>query len=95
MKQGDSFAIYWVWNPGETGQANLIGTTVTCAIKVCRDVIEVPVVVAQNGLSFTTIFPGSTRDWKAGTWPFDIYFVFPSGKTHSITFRAEVSESIS
>jgi len=95
MKQGDSFAVNWVWNPGDAGPVNLLGTTVTCAIKICRDTIEVPVVLAGNGLSFTTIVTDSTRDWKAGTWPFDLYFVFPSGKSHSETFRLVVLESIS
>lgn len=95
MKQGDSFAIKWTWAPGDTGQANLIGATITCAIKVCRETIPVPVVIAPDGLSFTSIYAGSTREWGVGTWPFDFYFTFPSGKTHSETFRAQVEESIS
>ena len=94
MKQGDSFAINWTWAPGDTGTTNLIGATVTCAIKVCRDVIPVPVVIAPDGLTFTSIYAGSTRDWPVGTWPFDFYFVFPGGGTHSETFRAQVRESI-
>ena len=94
LKQGDDFAINWTWTPGDTGQTNLIGTTVTCAIRVCGNTLAVPVVIAEDGLSFTSIYAGSTLDWPVGVWPFDFYFTFPSGKTHSETFRAQVSESI-
>ena len=94
IKQGSTFAINWTWTPGTTGQANLIGATITCAIRVCRETIPVPVVIAPDGLTFTSAYAGSTRAWPVGTWPFDFYFVFPSGSTHSETFRAQVVESI-
>ena len=94
MKQGDCFAINWEWTPGDSGPANLLGVTIASSIRVCGNVLPLDVTIAEDGLSFSTVYPDSTADWAVGTWPFDIRFEFEEGKSHSITFRLIVSESI-
>lgn len=94
MKQGDSFAFNWVWTPAETGPANLLGTDISASIRIKWDTLPLAVTVAEDGLSFSTVYEGDSSTWAPGTWPFDIKFVFPSGTSHSVTFRLIVAESI-
>lgn len=94
MKQGDSFAFKWVWTPGDTGPADLLGVTASSAIRICGNTLPLDVTIAEDGLSFTTVYDGDTSTWEVGTWPFDIKFGFSQGNSHSITFRLIVNESV-
>lgn len=94
IKQGDTFACNWVWTPGDTGPANLLTTTISSSVKVCRETYDLDVEIANDGLSFTTTYAGSTASWPVGIWNWDIKFVFTTGTTRSETFRVKVAEAI-
>jgi hypothetical protein len=96
ISQGNSFACTFAWTPGEAGPANLLSTTLTSdVIDRAGKTYPLTVTKANDGLSFTTVYPESTSDWSIGLARWDIKFVFP-GDTISRTevFRVNVIDSV-
>jgi hypothetical protein len=96
FSRGSSFGCTWVWNPGEDEPANLLGTAITSTLRDrCDNEYEMAVVMAENGLSFTTNYIGSTSDWALGQSNWDIRFVFPGNPiTSSRIFRVIVEDTV-
>ncbi len=96
FSRGDSFGCTWTWNPGEGEPADLLGTTISSTIRDhCGNEYPLVVTLAEDGLSFSTIYNGDTSDWGLGQANWDIRFVFPgSPTTHSTIFRVIVLQTI-
>jgi len=96
ISQGNSFACVFTWTPGASGPANLLATTLTSTLEDrCGTAYTLTVTTANDGLSFTVAYPGSTADWALGLARWDIKFVFP-GSTVSRTeiFRVSVIDVV-
>ena len=96
VSQGNTFACTFTWTPGETGPANLLTTALTSTVEDrAGKTYELTITKAEDGLSFTVTYPGSTQDWALGLGRWDIKFVFP-GSTISRTeiFRVNVIDSV-
>lgn len=96
ISQGNSFACVFSWTPGASGPVNLLATTITSTLEDrCGNLYALTVVTANDGLSFTVSYPGTTADWSLGLARWDIKFVFP-GSTVSRTeiFRVNVIDSV-
>jgi hypothetical protein len=96
VSQGNTFACTFTWTPGETGPANLLTTALTSTVEDrAGKTYELVITKAEDGLSFTVTYPGSTADWALGLGRWDIKFVFP-GSTVSRTeiFRVNVIDSV-
>lgn len=95
FQQGNTFACTFAWTPGDSGPANLLGTTLTSTIKdKCCNEYALDVAKAVDGLSFVVSYAGSTAAWELGPYRWDIKFVFPSGTSHSELFRVIVEETV-
>jgi hypothetical protein len=82
LSQGNSFACTFAWTPGAAGPANLLATTITSDIRDhCGTLYALDVTIADDGLSFTVVYPDSTSDWSIGQSSWDIKFVFPGPPT--------------
>jgi hypothetical protein len=96
ISQGNSFACVFSWTPGASGPVNLLATTITSTLEDrCGNSYALTVVTANDGLSFTVSYPGTTADWSLGLGRWDIKFVFP-GSTVSRTeiFRVSVLDVV-
>ena len=96
ISQGNTFACVFSWTPGASGPVNLLATTITSTLEDrCGNSYALTVVTANDGLSFTVSYPGTTADWSLGLARWDIKFVFP-GSTVSRTeiFRVNVIDSV-
>ena len=96
ISQGNSFACVFSWTPGASGPVNLRATTSTSTLEDrCGNSYALTVVTANDGLSFTVSYPGTTADWSLGLGRWDIKFVFP-GSTVSRTeiFRVSVLDVV-
>ena len=92
--RGDTFSITFDWTPGPAGPANLLGATITSSFEdKCENSYDFDVVIAEDGLSFTVSYAGSTEDWGLGLGDWDIKFVFGS-TIHSEMLRINVLETI-
>lgn len=96
FSRGDSFGCTWVWTPGEGEPADLLGTVITSTIRDhCANEYNLVVTIAEDGLSYTTIYDGDTSDWAIGLASWDMRFVFSgSPTTHSVIFRVNVAHTI-
>lgn len=96
FSRGDSFGCTWTWNPGEGEPADLLGTTITSTIRDhCGNEYPLVVTIAEDGLSFSTIYDGDTSDWAIGQANWDIRFVFDGNPiAHSIIFRVIIADTI-
>ena len=97
FSRGDSFGCTWTWTPSAGEPANLLDTTITSTIRDhCGT--EYPLVVTidgETGLTFTTIYDGSTSDWAVGQANWDMRFVFDGSPTaHSVIFRIVIADTI-
>lgn len=96
FSRGDSFASVWTWVPGAGEPANLLGTSIQSTLldKAGKE-HDMAIMIAVDGLSFTTTYLGDTSDWALGLASWDIRFTFPGGPvTHSTIFRVQVQETI-
>ena len=96
ISQGNTFACVFSWTPGASGPVNLLATTLTSTLEDrCGNSYALTVVTANDGLSFTVSYPGTTADWSLGLGRWDIKFAFP-GSTVSRTevFRVTVIDSV-
>jgi hypothetical protein len=96
LSQGNTFACTFVWTPGTTGPANLLDTTLTSTVEdKCGHAYELTITKAEDGLSFTVTYPGSTADWGLGLGRWDIKFVFPGDSiSRTEIFRVNVIDSV-
>lgn len=96
FSRGDSFGCTWTWTPSVGEPANLLDTTISSVIKDhCGTEYALTVEIAEDGLSFTTIYDGDTSDWGLGQANWDIRFVFDGNPiAHSIKFRVMVEDTI-
>lgn len=96
FSRGDSFGCTWTWTPGAGEPANLLGTTITSDIQDrCGNLYALTVTLANDGLSFTTVYPGDTSEWAVGQANWDIRFVFAgSPTTHSQQFRVIIADTV-
>jgi hypothetical protein len=94
--RGNSFACSFSWNPGASGPANLLATTITSTIEdKCGNQYATTVTKAGDGLSFVVSYPGDTSDWHLGLGRWDIKFVFPGSViSRSQIFRINVVEAV-
>ena len=96
ISQGNTFACVFSWTPGASGPVNLLATTITSTLEDrCGNSYALTVVTANDGLSFTVAYTGSTASWALGLARWDIKFVFP-GSTVSRTeiFRVSVLDVV-
>jgi hypothetical protein len=96
ISQGNTFACTFSWTPGASGPANLLGTTLSSDFADrSGKIYTLTVTTANDGLSFTVEYVGSTSAWEVGLGRWDIKFVFP-GDTISRTeiFRVNVIDSV-
>jgi hypothetical protein len=96
LSQGNSFACTFTWTPGATGPVNLLTTTLTSTVEDrCGNAYELTITKANDGLSFTCAYPGSTADWALGLGRWDIKFVFPGDAiSRTQTLRVNVIDSV-
>jgi hypothetical protein len=96
FSRGDSFGCTWTWNPGEGEPADLLDTTITSTIRDhCGNEYPLVVTIAEDGLSFSTIYDGDTSDWGLGQANWDIRFVFDGNPiAHSTIFRVIIADTI-
>jgi len=96
ISQGNTFACTFDWTPGASGPANLLGTTLSSDFEDrSGKIYALTVTTANDGLSFTVEYVGSTSAWEVGLGRWDIKFIFP-GDTISRTeiFRVNVIDSV-
>jgi hypothetical protein len=96
VSQGNTFACTFTWTPGETGPANLLTTALTSTVEDrAGKTYELTITKAEDGLSFTCTYPGSTADWALGLGRWDIKFVFPGDSiSRTEIFRVNVIDSV-
>ena len=96
VSRGNTFACTFTWTPGASGPANLLTTTITSTFEDKQfNQYAMTITKADDGLSFTVAYTGSTADWAIGVGRWDIKFAFSgSSISRSEIFRVNVIDSV-
>ena len=91
FKRGTSFAASCAYAPSAGAPADLLGTTVTSTIvDSTRSSYDLVITIANDGLSFTAIYPEDTSSWSTGTASWDIRFSLGGSVFYTVTMRLNV-----